>query len=60
MAEEKKVGKVAKIQARLNQGWRDTDKLVADTGASMGTVKVQMYKFYKDNPEKKPVKVAKK
>lgn len=58
-AVEKKITKISKIRARLSQGWKDVEKLAADSGASVGTVKVQMYKFFKENPDKKPVKVKK-
>ncbi len=56
---EKKRNMVSKIQARLSQGWKDVEKLAEDTGAKVSTVKTQMYKFYKANPDKKPVKPAK-
>ena len=59
MAEEKKVSKIERIKNRLNSGWRDVEKISADSGAAVGTVKVQMYKWFKENPDKKPVKEKK-
>lgn len=48
VVKEKKVSKISKIRTRLAQGWKDVDKLAADTGAAVGTVKTQMYKYYKE------------
>lgn len=56
---EKKQTKISKIKSRLNSGWRDVEKIAADVGSAIGTVKVQMSKYFKENPDKKPVKVKK-
>lgn len=56
---EKKVTKISRIRARAAQGWKDVEKIANDVGASVGTVKVQLYKYYKENPDSKPVKVKK-
>lgn len=45
---EKKVTKVSKIRSCVNQGWKDVAKIAEASGASIGTVKTQMYKYLKE------------
>ena len=56
MAEEKKIKKKEKIRAKLNQGWKDVDKIAEATGAKVGTVKYQIYLFRKEQGLVKPKK----
>jgi hypothetical protein len=51
-------GKVAKVIALLKRGYKDLDKIAAETGASRSTCAVQYYKYRKENGE--PINAAQK
>ena len=43
-----KGNKVKKVISCLNRGWKDVDKIVAESGAAISTVRTQMYKYKKE------------
>jgi len=52
MTEEKKVNKTDLIVEEFKKGNFDKAQIAATTGAQLGTVKVQLYKWKRANPAK--------
>jgi hypothetical protein len=53
-----KEGKIFKIKSLFSRGWKNFDKIASETGAAVGTVRIQYYKYRKLHGEPKVGKKA--